>query len=120
MPVKRRLSKLREHVVDAEAVSLFEHGLQLRARRHLSADDRRAYSSAARDLDRALGVKLWATPVLDTVGMDAPPRWMDHELEISCWHSSKQIEQQLRQALAAQRVRVSAVTTPSPPETAFP
>jgi hypothetical protein len=101
MPLKRRLSKQREHVVDHEALALFERGLQLlHARRHWSDEHRRDYSSAARDLDRALGVKLWATPVLDTIGLDQPPQWMIHELERSCWHGSKQIEQQLRQALA--------------------
>jgi hypothetical protein len=107
-------------IVQADDVALFREGLQLRRRRHRSDDDRRAYSAAASRLDRALGVRLWQTPVLDTVGMDAPPDWMDGAYEISCWHASKEVEQQLRQALAAQRARAWAVTTPSPPEPALP
>jgi len=107
-------------IVQADDVALFREGLQLRRRRHRSDDALRAYGSAARDLDRHVGVKLWATPVLDCVGMDAPPRWMDGELERSCWHASKEIEQQLRHALAAQRARVSVVPTSTPPEPMLP
>jgi hypothetical protein len=69
-------------------------------------------------LDRALGVKLWATSVLDTVGEDAPPEWMTGEFEISLWHQSKAIEQQLQQALAARREarrRAKVAETTPPP-----
>src|SRR5262245_15416155 len=120
MPVKRRLSKLREHAIDAEAVLLFERGLRLRARRHRSIDDMRAYGSAASDLDRALNVRLWSTSVLDTVGETKPPSWMHHHLELALWDQAAELRRQLEAALAAQRARVSLVTIPSPPETAFP
>jgi len=117
MPVKRRLSKQREHAIDHEALALFERGLQLHRRRHRSIEHGRDYTAAASRLDRALGIRLWQQPVLDCTNETKPPDWMDHELEISCWHSSKQIEQQLQQALAAQRARVGTVCPPSPPET---
>jgi hypothetical protein len=120
-PIRKPLFHPRIGVrIDAEAVSLFRHGLQLHRRRHRSADDRRAYSAAASRLDRALGIKLWATSVLDTVGVAEPPVWMDGAYELSCWRGSKQVEQQLRQALAAQRARVSVVPTSTPPEPMLP
>jgi hypothetical protein len=101
-------------------VELFRDGLKLRDRRHRSDDAMRSYGSAARDLDRHVGVKLWSTPVLDCVGMDAPPSWMTGAFEVALWHQSKAIERELQQALAAQRARVRTVCAPSPPETAFP
>ena len=86
--------------ITPEAVALFRRGLRLIRR---GDEDRREYLDVCYELDRVLGLRPWQEPVLDTVGFDAPPDWMDSGPVIADWHRSANIRRQLEAALAAAR-----------------
>jgi len=86
--------------ITPEAVALFRRGLRLIRR---GDEDRREYLDVCYKLDRVLGLRPWQEPVLNTVGFDIPPDWMDSEPVIADWHRSANIRRQLEAALAAAR-----------------
>jgi len=86
--------------ITPEAVALFRRGLRLIRR---GDEDRREYLDVCYKLDRVLGLRPWQEPVLDTVGFDAPPDWMDSGPVIADWHRSANIRRQLEAALTAAR-----------------
>jgi hypothetical protein len=104
-------------LITPQALDLYRRALKLRTRAHLSSADKYACHDAERDLDRALGIKLWDTSVFDTIGYKQPPAYMNAD-QREGWMWSMGLRQQLEAAVRQERTarRAKAVPPSLPPE----
>jgi hypothetical protein len=133
MPGTRRTPLARSHtpLITPQVVELYRRALRLRKQAHLSEADRELAIDAERDVDRALGLKLWDDSVFEDFMFvsDEPPAYLRESRDANAvegWYHVRELRRQLkeadrelrRQERAARRAKAAARQAgaePSPP-----
>jgi hypothetical protein len=109
MPYKRRVSKDRgEPQITPIAIDLYQRARQLQQRRKQSPETERELSDLSFRLSAELKLARYEEDPLDC-DREQPPRWLKTEYEVEDYFRSRQIRQQLEQALKARRDSVREV-----------
>jgi len=119
MPGTRRTPINRQHtpLITPTVLGLYRRALKLRKHAHLSDDDRHAAHAAERDVDRALGVRLWEAGIFRTLDYQHPGRadWdRAAELRRQLEAANRELRQQERAARRAAKAISQPVREPEP------
>jgi len=111
MPGTRRTPINRQHtpLITPTVLGLYRRALKLRKHAHLSDDDRHAAHAAERDVDRALGVRLWEAGIFRTLDYQHPGR--------ADWDRAAELRRQLERltvSCGSRSVRRGGLPRPSP------
>jgi len=98
-PISRQATaQITPYVID-----LFAKALKLRSYSPRADRAHRNYLDTCLQLHQALRRKPWEEDICDVAYCKEPPEWYTSSLALEDWHSAKEIERTLQQALRARR-----------------
>ena len=127
MPGTKRtpIARSRTPLITPQIVDNWRRALKLNKRAHLSHADFELAYAAERDVDRALGIKLWNISIFEDEMFkhDSPPEYLFQQGRADGWYRTHELRRQLaeadrelrRQERAARRAKTLSPSPEQPP-----